>query len=88
MKTSPRVDGPPGGLLHQVVVRLTRVKARNVTMAKIFTKEMLLVMVLMYVRFGMVAGTTGSINLSETSVDKINHRKHLGVHTMDISIHT
>ena len=57
-------------------------------MASIFTKEMLPVMVPMNVRFGMVADTIGFINLLETSVDKINHRKHLGVHTMDISIHT
>ena len=57
-------------------------------MAKTFMKEMLMVMVLMNVQFGMVVDTIEPINLSETNVDKMIHLKHPGVHTMECSVHT
>ena len=47
-----------------------------------------MVMVLMNVQFGMVVVTIEPINLSETSVDKMIHLKHPGVHTMECSVHT
>ena len=56
-------------------------------MERIFTKEMLLVMVRMTVLIGLVVDTKEFINQLEINVDKPTHQKHLGVRIMDGSIH-